>query len=282
MFYNGETNKVKLKYTIKKICPPFILQPLLVVFRKCRETKYVVDMRLFPNKMKRFCPCCGMRIRSFVVGDYYLNHPEKFDIRRYKNTQQAVLCPVCWSLPRHRILASWFNKHKRFLQSSDILYFAPEKSMELWLNRNKVSCVTADLYREVDLRLDIQNTGLPAESYDIIVCNHVLEHVDDFRMALKEMYRILRYKGSFICSFPMDPRIDTLDEDVSVQSDEERRLRFGQHDHKRVFGMNAEIFLKQAGFKVQRINGESFPNEILPVVGPADYDMNCLFRCVKC
>jgi len=79
----------------------------------------------------------------------------------------------------------------------------------------------------------------------------------------------------------MDSQVDLVDEDVAVQTNEERIERFGQFDHKRVFGMQADQFLTEAGFKVEKILGDSYPDEILPVVGPADYDMNILFRCVK-
>ena len=222
-----------------------------------------------------------MRYRTFVAGGYQ-NYPTRFNPSRYELIRQEVLCPFCCALPRHRILALWWEKQLDYLREADILYFAPGRSEQMWLKRNKVSCVTADLYNDaVDLKLDIQDTGLPDGSYDVIVCNHVLEHVDDFRKALKEMYRILRPGGCFICSFPMDPKVELLDEDPSVQTEEERVRRFGQNDHKRVFGMKADRFLTEAGFAVERIDGKDYPEEILPVVGPADYDMNLLFRCVK-
>ena len=79
----------------------------------------------------------------------------------------------------------------------------------------------------------------------------------------------------------MDSTIELVDEDPSVETPEERFLRFGQNDHKRVFGMKAEQLLSDAGFTVEIINGADYQEEILPVVGPADYDMNILFRCVK-
>lgn len=219
--------------------------------------------------------------QSYVAGPFR-DHPERFNSVRYEHTKQEVLCPFCSSMPRHRILALWGKAHKQYLRKADILYFAPGGSERMWLKRNHVSCVTADLYSEaVDLKLDIQDTGLPDESYDVIVCNHVLEHVDDFRKALKEMYRILRSGGSFICSFPMDTNMELLDEDPCVQTEEERVRRFGQNDHQRVFGIKADRFLTEAGFEVERIDGKDYPEEILPVVGPADYDMNLLFRCVK-
>ena len=153
--------------------------------------------------------------------------------------------------------------------------------MMLWMKKNKVSCTTANLYQPADLKLDIQQTGLKDESYDVVVCNHVLEHVDDFRQALREMYRILRKGGPLICSFPMDPKVELLEEDPTVTSEAEKIRLYGQNDHKRVFGMKADQFLREAGFTVKRIWGDKCPEVILPVVGPADYDANVVFRCIK-
>lgn len=75
-------------------------------------------------------------------------------------------------------------------------------------------------------RPDIQETGLPSESYDIIVCNHVLEHVRDFRAALGEVRRLLCLGGMLVCSFPMDPNVELLDEGPGTSA-EERLRRFG-------------------------------------------------------
>ena len=238
---------------------------------KCRA-----DMILFPDKTVFSCPCCGMKFRGFTSGGFK-DKPFRYDIARYEHTPQNVICPICNSLPRHRILALWCNKHKRLLRSSDILYFAQEPSIKKWMRRNKVTCTTADYYQAADLKLDIQSTELPDESYDIIICNHVLEHVKDFRKALKEVYRILRKGGYFICSFPIDPQIELLDEDSTIVTEEERKKRFGQVDHLRVFGRHSEQFLKEAGFEVMKIKGSQCPKEIMPVVGPGDYDWNELF-----
>lgn len=260
-------------------CPPILKKQIRRVVRKGKTLFYRMDMTLFPEKMKRLCPCCGMRFRSFTAADFL--NPKKYDMSRYRRTRQDVFCPVCRSMPRHRILAAWCDEHRESLRRAEILYFAPEYSMETWMKRNGVSRVTADLNGKADLLLDIQATGLPDESFDVIICNHVLEHVDDFRKAMKEVYRILRKGGTFICSFPMDPEVELIDEDPEARTEEERRLRFGQYDHKRVFGMKADRFLTEAGFTVKTVRGEDFPENILPATGPADYDINRLFFCGK-
>ena len=149
------------------------------------------------------------------------------------------------------------------------------------MKRNDITCTTADITANADLKLDIQNTKLSNSSYDVVIANHVLEHVDDYKAALLEVKRILSLGGIFICSFPMDPHIDLVDEEDGELDPETRIKRFGQHDHKRVFGMRAEELLKDAGYDVEIIDGNQYPNEILPVIGPADYDMNRLFCCRK-
>ena len=125
--------------------------------------------------------------------------------------------------------------------------------MMRWMQRNGVTCTTADLYSDADLRLDIQATGLEDSSYDVVIANHVLEHVDDFRKALQEVHRILRSNGFFICSFPMDPKVDLIDEEIEPLSEKERIHRFGQNDHKRVFGMKADKLLNRKGAATPRV-----------------------------
>lgn len=264
-----------------RLCPRFMMRPAIAAVNKGRELRGKMEMILFPRGTNLYCSCCGIKSKAFVAGSY-ADYPEKFNPARYENTNQYVLCPVCRSLPRHRILASWCDNHQELFQkAADILYFAPEYCMTLWMKRNGILYTSADLYKEADLKLDIQATNLRDESCDMVICNHVLEHVDDFKLALKEIYRILRPEGSFICSFPIHPAIEFVDEDPGIQSPEERFRRFGQDDHKRVFGLKADQLLLDTGFTVEIINGADYPDEILPIIGPADYDINILFRCTK-
>ena len=265
---------------IKNVCPKPLWKELRKIKWSIKSIPYRGNNLLDSKKTLFFCSCCGLQFRSFNTGNY-LALPEQLDVKRYEHTKQNVICPFCRSLPRHRILALWWEQKEDWFKKSKVLYFAPDTCETIWMERENISYTSADLYRDADLKIDIQNTGLPDSSYDIIVCNHVLEHVDDFRLALKEVYRVLKPFGSFICSFPMDPNIDLVDEDKSIITDEERIRRFGQSDHKRVFGMKAGELLEEAGFEVEEIRGDDFPENILPVVGPADYDMNILFHCRK-
>ena len=275
---------VCLYYARKKLnmdLPAGLTRKIIRKAGKEWNRKYVrLISRIRKDRLPYFCPCCNTYLKRFAKGEYE-KHPDRFDPGRYRNTRQDVLCPVCGALPRHRILALWCEAHSEELRGSRILYFAPEIGMALWMRRNRIAFTTADLKAEADLMADIQDTGLHDQSYDVIFCNHVLEHVDDFREALREVYRILRTGGSFLCSFPMDPETELLDEDPCVQTEQGRTESFGQFDHKRVFGMKADCFLVEAGFSVTRICGEDYPDAILPVVGPADYDMNILFCCKK-
>lgn len=101
------------------------------------------------------------------------------------------------------------------------------------------------------------------------------------------MRRILKPGGKLICSFPIDGNYNTVYEDVTLaddmseEADRERIRRFGQRDHLRVFGLDSKQLLEEAGFAVSVIDGDTMPEEICPVVGPADYDSNKLFVCEK-
>ena len=105
-----------------------------------------------------------------------------------------------------------------------------------------------------------------------------MEHVGDYRKALKELYRILKTGGHLICSFPVDESYETMIEDTGA-SESDRVIRFGYIDHVRVFGMDCEDMLRASGFTVTRIEGSEYPASIKPVTGPADYDVNYLFLC---
>ena len=211
----------------------------------------------------------------------YSLRPDLFDVRRYADTPQDVVCLACRSIPRHRIIAWYLGQHLDLLQGKQVLHFAPEHCLTRWFARQGVDVTTADLFGPADLRLDLTNIDLPDGSYDVIVCNHVLEHVSDYRRALSELRRVLRPGGLLIISFPIDPRYETVYEDPTVVNKRGRIEHFGQIDHLRVFGTDSPRMLEDAGFRVDVVSGADCPDKIRPVVGPADYDSRDIFFCWK-
>ena len=271
--------KTSTKKDLKKKTPRSFWKAMRFVYRKLLRLRYKTAMTLSPANKVCYCPCCGLRFKSFKVGDHF-EYPEFYDLSLFENIKQDISCPYCYSLPRHRILASWCIDHMELLKSKDILYFAPEKSMTMWMDRSGIKYRTADLLdTETDLQIDIQKTGLPGNSFDVVICNHVLEHVDDVYAALAEVRRILRNGGYFICSFPVNTDVDIVLEDSSCVSEEDRRRVYGQTDHVRLFGQGAECILEKGGFDVSVIDGDDYPEEIAPVTGPCRYDVNRLFLC---
>ena len=271
--------KTDTKLVLKKRMPRRLWRTMVDCYRALMYQKCKMQMNMSASSMKYYCPCCGLKVKNFTEGDYK-GLPDFYDLSLFENVRQDILCPACGSLPRHRILASWCEAHKEQMENKKILYFAPERGMVTWLKANKISFTTADLFDEfTDLRLDIQATGLPDDSYDVIICNHVLEHVDDYMKALAEVRRVLRHDGIFICSFPISPDVEYVDEDPSVTDEPGRLKRYGQSDHVRLFGMKADSFIEKAGFRVEAINGDDYPDDIVPVTGPCSYDINRLFLC---
>ncbi len=242
----------------------------------------ILSAKLQPAKAIYYCPCCNHRFRSFITVSF-TDRLDFYYAERYQGIQQEIECPICKSIPRHRILAEWLGEHKEELKNKEILYFAVESGIRRWLKKNKIQVKTADLYTQADLKIDIENTMLPDSSWDFIVCNHVLEHVFDYKKALSELYRILKPGGTLIISFPILASLPTLIEETEhTEENIKKRLQlYGQKDHLRIFGTDSKEMLVGAGFEVAMIEGEGMPTEILPVVGPADYDVNYLFECKK-
>ena len=236
---------------------------------------------LFTDKAGNvYCPCCGKHFGQFRDERFY-EDTSRFNPSAFAGAKQDVICDFCRSAPRHRIIAEWADLHINKLRSSRILYFAPELSMMLWFRRNGIHPSTADLYdRRAALRLDITAIDLPDNSQDIVVCNHVLEHVSDYELALSELHRILRSRGILIISFPVEPSSDSVIE--MKDSTPEERIRYcGQHDHLRLFGNNSAGILENAGFEVSTIDLTDMPDDIMPVTGPACYDTNKIFCCIR-
>jgi SAM-dependent methyltransferase len=160
-------------------------------------------------------------------------------------------CPACGSLERHRLFWLWFQGECNRL-SEPILHFAPEKILERRFRKLYGQYQTADLYDAADRKLNIENIDLPAQSVRTVICNHVLEHVDDVK-ALAEIYRILLPDGTLIISVPLIEGWETSYERDDIQTPQLRELHFGQNDHLRFYGRDFRDRLRIAGFAIEEV-----------------------------
>ena len=160
-------------------------------------------------------------------------------------------CPSCGSLERHRQLALLLQNAPSILDGKKVLHFAPEPCIAALLKKSDIKYTSADLVRvDVDLNLDIENIAQNDEEYDIIVCSHVLEHVND-RRALLELRRILKPDGTIIIMVPIIEGCEISYEDDLIIDSKDRLVHFGQEDHVRVYGADFIQRLTGAGFQVR-------------------------------
>ena len=136
-----------------------------------------------------------------------------------------------------------------------ILHIAPEVCLMKRLRHRAADYTTADLESPLaELHFDVLRIPLPDASYDVLICNHLLEHVADDRRALGEFYRILRPGGWGILLSPVDRSRAATFEDDSITDPEERTRIFGQYDHRRIYGRDYGGRLREAGFEVREID----------------------------
>jgi SAM-dependent methyltransferase len=159
-------------------------------------------------------------------------------------------CPSCRSLERHRHQMLWIKQNEDKLRNKRLLHFAPEPVMRRIYGALAVSYLSADIAGYADRVLNIEAIDMPDESWDVVVANHVLEHVDD-RKALAEIRRILAPGGFAILSFPLALGFEQTYENPAITSRADRELHFGQWDHIRYYGADAADRIAAAGFEVE-------------------------------
>jgi SAM-dependent methyltransferase len=175
----------------------------------------------------------------------------------YGKQRQNALSPSTLSLERHRLLWLYLQKETDFFTSlKKVLHIAPE---QCFINRFKkqknLDYITADLYSPiVDVKADILDLPFDDNSFDIVFCNHVLEHIEDDKKAMQELYRVLKPKGMGIFQVPQDLSLEKTYEDFTITTPEERSKHFGQYDHVRVYGKDYFDRLRSVGFKVNEVD----------------------------
>ncbi|MDR2475119.1 MAG: class I SAM-dependent methyltransferase [Bacteroidales bacterium] len=224
---------------MKKNVPDFILR-YYRDYRRRREMKAHAGDNVY-------CPVCGSCFAEF--GTYGL-------IAR-KNTR----CYYCGSLERHRLLWKYFNDKTNLLDGTAkcILHVAPEKSFyDIFQENSALEYIPCDLFPErynyngkVGIsKVDLTEIPFDENTFDVVLCSHVLEHIPDDKLAMSELYRVMKKGAWAVLQVPVDYSRETTYEDFTITTPKGREKAFGQNDHVRCYGRDYKNKLESIGFKV--------------------------------
>ena len=195
----------------------------------------------------------GNRFTDPIDGSSY----SRFLSYGYKFSRPNALCPGTLSLERHRLLWLYIKKKTTFLNDSlKVLHIAPE---QVFFSKFKTfshwDYTTTDLHSPLaDIKADICELPFGDNNFDLILCNHVLEHIPDDRKAMQELFRVLKPKGTLIAQVPLEEMRSETFEDNSITDKAKRTEIFGQYDHVRIYGTDYYDRLNSVGFLAKGID----------------------------
>ncbi len=216
-----------LKKIVQKCIPKAILMKNEVAFRKLYATFYTGN--------SKECNICNKKLSRFII-----------------NNKNESMCPKCGSLERDRRL--WSLLTPNFIkENSKILDFSPSRSLARKLKSiRNISYFPSDLSGHflADYQFDITKIEAQDATFDLICCYHILEHIEEDRLAMNELFRVLKSDGIIFIQTPFKDG-DTY-ENESITSEKDRLEHFGQEDHVRIYSENGlKERLQQAGFTIE-------------------------------
>jgi len=221
------------KYLLNSLPRPWLIR-LSYVFRIFAPLIYR------GNKVE--CPVCGKSFSKFLSYGSNVAHREN------------VLCPYDLTLERHRLMWLYLRDHSSFFikPALSVLHMAPEQCfLPLFKKQKNLNYLTADIESPIaDMHFDLHSIPLEDELFDVVFCNHVMEHVENPRQCMKEIYRVMKRGGWAIMQVPQDMTREKTLEDPAIVTAEEREKHYWQKDHLRLFGRDYPDFLSEAGFEV--------------------------------
>ena len=222
--------------------------------------KYILNTIPRPYLIKMsywVCPFLALYLRGKKYEDPIDGKTfRKFLPYGYGSPRANVLSPSTLSLERHRLLWLYLTRETDFFSKPlKVLHVAPEQAFyKRFKNQKNLTYITTDLYSPLaDVKADLCALPFEDNSFDVIFCNHVLEHIPDDAQAMRELYRVMKKGGWGIFQVPQDiNRAHTFEDDTIIDPAERTRI-FGQYDHVRVYGLDYFDRLRQVGFEVEEI-----------------------------
>lgn len=245
----------------------------LCLFRDCINE--IIDTL---GKKVHICPICKEKVMYNPLPSYYKEMNAKYNVKKARPetlNEEEYLCPKCGCSDRDRLIISYLEKInvKTAPEGLTLLQIAPAGSIDSFLKTwcPNLKYHTTDLYMDdVTFKSDIQNMKEVADgSYDIIICSHVLEHVQDDRQALRELKRVLKDDGQIVFLVPIDLDATEIDEEWGC-SEEENWQRFGQGDHCRAYSKQGLIDRLEEQFYVHKLGLNYFGEETFDECGLTD------------
>jgi SAM-dependent methyltransferase len=190
------------------------------------------------------CPINGKTYRKFLPYGRLQSRPN-------------ALCPSSLSLERHRLM--WlFLKEKTsfFISPQKLLHIAPELCfMDIFERMENLEYTTGDIESPLaKIKMDVHEIPFDEGTFDVVFCNHVMEHVENDIKSMSEIHRVLKPGGWAIIQSPVYPELDHTLEDPSITDSLEREKIYGQNDHMRKYGKDYGKRLRKAGFNVSEDN----------------------------
>jgi len=231
----------------------------------------LMTLRALPFVGNKFtCPCCGWRLRAFTYGGASLK------------IRDLGYCPRCNSKARHRRI--WlFLKQKTnlFVDRLHVFHVSPNYCLSRRLiNLPNLDYVAGDHgnHPNIRIKMNLNNSPVHSESFDVILCNHVLEHIIEDHKAIAELFRILKPGGWAVISVPINFDKNTY-EDRTLITPEERSRAFGEPNHVRIYGYDFSNRLERSGFHVSLDLGKDLDQHTREIYGLRDNEN--IFYCTK-
>ena len=226
-------------------------------------------------------------ISWYLKGDKFTDPIDGRSFRKflpygYLKQRENALSPSTLSLERHRLMWLFLRDNTNFFTATKkikVLHIAPEQCfLDIFRKQQNLNYITSDLESPIaDVKADICDLPFKENEFDVVFCNHVLEHVPNDTKAMQELYRVLKPGGFGIFQIPQDLSKAITFEDNTITDRKERAKVFGQYDHVRVYGRDYFDKLRSIGFKVDEVDYTKkitlnkiekyclMKNEILPV-----------------